>query len=65
MAKNLGLSSLELCRRFDLACIAVRDVWVDKFPGVHLWVSAYENRRCRKLIHKMISKAKHELRHLP
>jgi hypothetical protein len=65
IAKNLGLSSLELCRRFDLACISVRDEWTGQFPGVHSWVSAYENKHCRKLIQKMISKAKRKLRHLP
>lgn len=65
IAKHLEFGSRELCRRFEYECIPLRESWKHNFHGVNSWFSAYENKRCRKLIHKMISKAKREIRCLP
>jgi hypothetical protein len=59
---NPGLSSRELCKRFDVENIPIPLKWSEEFPGVDSWSSAYGNDVCKKRIHKMISEARRELR---
>lgn len=61
IAKNLGLGSCELCKRFDLDGIPIPERWERDLREL-LWVAAYEDKRLRRLIHKMISDSKHRLR---
>jgi hypothetical protein len=60
--KNQALRSLELCKRFDLESIQMPEWWEKKLAGKPSWLAAYNNTTCRKLIHKMISVAKRDLR---
>jgi hypothetical protein len=62
IARYPKLNSFDLCKRFELEPIPIPESWPDKFPSVHSWISAYENKACRPLIHKMISDARHRLR---
>jgi hypothetical protein len=56
-----SLGSHELCKRFDAEEIPIPEPWRVRF-SVDSWSSAYENEVCKKLIHKMISEARRNLR---
>lgn len=59
--ENPSLRSHELCKRFDAEEIPIPERWRERF-SVDSWSSAYENEDCKKLIHKMISEARRNLR---
>ena len=51
--QNPKLSSGDLCKRFDFENVVLPDGWSDKF-NVQDWRHAYQNKKCRRLIHKLI-----------
>ena len=59
---NPNLPSGQLCRRFDFENIQLPERWTRAFPKVDSWNAAYLNPYLRKLIHKMISGIRRQLR---
>jgi hypothetical protein len=55
------LSSEDLCKRFDLDDVRLPVGWIERF-NVSDWRRAYQNKKCRRLIHKLISVDKRKAR---
>jgi len=51
--QNLKRSSKDLCGIFDLESVPPPDGWGDRF-NVQDWRHAYQNEKCRRLIHRII-----------
>lgn len=62
VAQNPGMSSAELCKRFDYQQVPLPGGWHEKCPEVRTWDQAYRIRDLRKRIHTLISKHKRRCR---
>ncbi len=63
IAKSPKLNSFELCKRFDLEQIPIRERWIDN-AKVTSWITAYKDPGCRQRIQKMVCVAKRRARSL-
>jgi len=52
--QNPKLSSEDMCKRFDIESVVLPPDWSDRF-NVQGWRQAYQNEKCRRLIHKLVS----------
>lgn len=59
-----SLTAQETCRRLDSYDVSFPERWHKDFPTVKSWQDAYEHRRCRPRVEKLISEVKAH-RHLP
>jgi hypothetical protein len=49
-----GMSHKELCKRLDFDEVPLPERWREKYEVIN-WRKAYQNRRCRPLVQKLIS----------